>query len=408
VNYQDKMNSRSKKDDILINSYPHDFSPKFAILMPVHNEEDSIASVLAEVADKLCMKDNFPIEIILAEDGSRDNTKEVIINSSKKIPLKAILSYDKKGYAGGIKNGLKLVCAPYVIVSDSDGQHRPEDFWKLRDKLADLGFREDVIVSGYRMSRSDALHRRIISKTFQRLNSVVFDLAPFKDITSPFKLMSTKLAEEISSKCKFMNESFWTEFIVRAWARGDIRIVEVPVQHANRIKGETVVYKKSKIPRIVINQLYALFKLKKDLTGKGLVSSLLRIKSIRRLFSFALVGASGAGIILLLTWIGVNLLKLHYIPSAVIGIEVSIVWAFLLNDKFTFKDKIGNKKKSQKLYRLLKYHASALSGETINLSVLYLLTTIGLFYLSSEAIAILVAFGSNFMMSNKWVWRGQH
>jgi dolichol-phosphate mannosyltransferase len=109
-----------------------------------------------------------------------------------------------------------------------------------------------------------------------------------------------------------------------------------------------------------------------------------------------------------LTWIGVNLLKLHYIPSAVIGIEVSIVWAFLLNDKFTFKDKIGNKKKSHKLYRMLKYHASALSGETINLSVLYLLTTIGLFYLSSEAIAILVAFGSNFMMSNKWVWRGQH
>jgi dolichol-phosphate mannosyltransferase len=396
------------KNDVLIDSYPSGFNPRFAILMPVHNEEGSIYSVVTAVRDKLCMNDNYPIEIILAEDGSKDTTKEVIIDLSKKIPLKAILSYDRKGYAGGIKNGLKLVSAPYVIISDSDGQHRPEDFWRLKDMLAEFGFRKDVIVSGCRTSRSDALHRRIISKTFQKLNSIVFDLAPLKDITSPFKLMSTELAGDISSKCKYMNESFWTEFVVRASYSGNITTVEIPVRHASRLEGETVVYKKSKIPRIVIDQLIALINLKKDLTGKGIVRSLLQTKSIRRLISFALVGASGAGIILLLTWIGTELFRLHYILSAATGIEVSIVWAFLLNDKFTFRDKIQSPKTSYKFIRMLKYHVSALSGEAINLSMLYLLTTIGLFYLSSEAIAILVAFGYNFTISSKWVWRRPH
>jgi dolichol-phosphate mannosyltransferase len=219
--------------------------------------------------------------------------------------------------------------------------------------------------------------------------------------------MGTDLAREISSECKFMNESFWTEFIVRASVRADTLIVEVPVQHVKRMEGETVVYKKSRIPKIIINQLNALVKLKKELSGSGLIKSLFRTKSFRRLVSFALVGASGAGIILLLTWIGTELFQFYYMVSAAIAIEVSIIWAFLLNDRYTFSDKVQTQIISRKLFRLLKYNASALSGEAINLSVLYLLTTVGLFYLSSEVIAILVAFGFNYTVSNKWVWRGR-
>jgi dolichol-phosphate mannosyltransferase len=397
--------SGTEKGDVIINTYHPNFMPQFAILMPVHNEELSITAVLAEVYDELCKNGNFHFEIILAEDGSKDNTKEVITSLSKKIPLKAILSYRKKGYAGGIKEGLKLVSAPYVIISDSDGQHSPKDFWKLRDKLEELGFSKNVIISGSRTIRSDALHRRIISKTFQKLNSIVFDLPLLKDITSPFKLMNTDLAKNISSECRFMSESFWTEFIIRAFYRRNITVVEVQVLHRDRLEGDTVVYKKSKIPRIVINQLIALVNLKKDLTEKNIVTSILETKSVRRVISFTIVGAGGAGIILFLTWLGVNLLQLHYVLSAAIGIEISIIWAFILNDRFTFRDKIESPKISHKLFRLLKYHVSALSGEAINLSVLYILTSIGLFYLSSEAIAILVAFASNFTMSNKWVWR---
>lgn len=44
--------------------------------MPVHNEEESITNVVMEVYDKLGKIPNFPFEIILAEDGSKDNTKK--------------------------------------------------------------------------------------------------------------------------------------------------------------------------------------------------------------------------------------------------------------------------------------------------------------------------------------------
>ena len=185
-----------KDQGIMINTCANNCVPKFSILMPVHNEDDSITNVVTDVYNKLSENPLFAFEIILAEDGSNDNTKQVIIELSKKIPLKAILSYKRKGYAGGIKEGLKVVSSPYVLVSDSDGQHKPEDFWKLKKKLDELEHPDNVIVSGNRMTRADPFHRQIISKTFQILNGIMFDLSPMEDITSAFKLNEYQTGEK--------------------------------------------------------------------------------------------------------------------------------------------------------------------------------------------------------------------
>jgi len=392
---------RVEQEDIIINTYPLNYSPRFAIVMPVHNEEDSIESIVMDFYNELQRRNDILFEIILAEDGSTDRTKEIIIELSKKIPLKAILSYKKKGYAGGIKSGLNLVSAPYVLITDSDGQHKPEDFWRLKNKFEELGYPENYVISGSRIRRADHLHRRIMSKVFQTLNKIVFDLPNLNDITSAFKLMSTHTAKRIASECKYMKESFWTEFTIRC-IYNKITIVEVPVSHVKRLKGDTVVYKKSKIPKIVKDQIIALIKLKRELSNKSFLLALLETKSLQRLLRFMLVGASGAILILLLTWIGVEIINLHYLLSAAIAIESSIFWSFFLNDKITFKDIKTDLKLSR---RLLKYHIVALSGLGINLSILYILTSNGIFYLISEGIAILIAFIFNFVASKRWVWK---
>jgi dolichol-phosphate mannosyltransferase len=396
--------NNNKSDEIFINTYPQDFVAEFSILMPVHNEQESIAAVVRDIYDKICTNGRYSLEIVLAEDGSIDGTKETIKELSTEINLKAILSSRRKGYAGGIKDGLKFVSAPFVLICDSDGQHRPEDFWELKKILEKEGFRRDLIVSGYRKVRSDAFHRRIISKVFQKLNTIVFDIESMKDITSPFKLMDSKLATGISSQCKFMHESFWTEFVVRA-INENVTVLETPVLHSNRIAGNTVVYKKSKLPGIVAGQLVAVMRLKKELTNRNIVVGLLRTRAIKRFISFLLVGASGAGVILLLLWIGTSIFGIHFMISAVIAIESSIIWAFFLNDRITFRDRIRSSNLTSKLRRLARYHLSALSGEALNLLILYTLTTAGLYYLNSELIAILIAFTWNYTLSSKWVWK---
>ncbi|MGC9069324.1 MAG: glycosyltransferase family 2 protein [Thermoprotei archaeon] len=225
-----------------------------AVLMPVYNEADVIEDVVNEYYNVI--GDKVSVEIVLSEDGSTDGTKDIIERLSEKIPLKALLSPERKGYARGIIDGLNYVSSEYVLITDSDGQHDPRDFfklWKLR--------RDADIISGWRRNRIDALHRKIISRTFQFLAKHLFNLPDLKDITAPFKLMKTDTARIIANECKYMKESFWTEFTIRAFKK-NLKIKEVIVKHRPRSVGSTRVYKPLKIPEIAIKQFYALVKLR--------------------------------------------------------------------------------------------------------------------------------------------------
>ncbi|MEM4483427.1 MAG: glycosyltransferase family 2 protein [Candidatus Methanomethylicia archaeon] len=223
-----------------------------AILMPVHNEEDVIEKVVTEYYDVISY--TMPVEVVLSEDGSTDNTKNIIEALSKKIPLKALMAPQRKGYALSIIDGLKHVVSDYVLITDSDGQHDPKDFWKLWEirKYYD-------VISGFRIERADSTFRKIMSSTFKFMANKFFNM-PFKDATAPFKLMRTEVARQIANECRYMKESFWMEFTIRAYKRG-LKIIEVPVIHRARMSGSTRVYKPLKIPKITISQIYSLMKL---------------------------------------------------------------------------------------------------------------------------------------------------
>ena len=77
---------------------------EIAVLMPIHNEAETIEESATDFYNVISRK--MPLELVLSEDGSKDDTENVIERLSEKIPLKAILSTSRKGYAGGIKDGL--------------------------------------------------------------------------------------------------------------------------------------------------------------------------------------------------------------------------------------------------------------------------------------------------------------
>jgi glycosyltransferase involved in cell wall biosynthesis len=228
-----------------------------AVLMPVHNEAGIIENVVLDFYKTISHR--MRAEIVLSEDGSVDGTREVIAHLAKEMPLKATLSPMRKGYAGGIRDGLELVSAKYVLIADSDGQLGAEDFWKL------WGLKEKFdIVSGYRLHRADSVNRKFMSQVFQMMNRSLLRLPKFRDVTSPYKLMKSDLAKRVTGGFKYMNESFWTEFTVRAVQEG-CSIVETPVNHRIRANGGTRVYKVSKIPKIVLAQSVGLLKLWREL-----------------------------------------------------------------------------------------------------------------------------------------------
>lgn len=235
--------------------------PEITFLFPVHNEAETIGTVISEFYSEVGSK--IPSEIIVVEDGSIDGTKEVLEKLSKKIPMTLIMDNQRRGYSKAIIEGLKKVNTKYVFLTDSDGQHFAKDFWSLYEYKGKYD-----ILSGWRVKRADPFHRKIMSKTFQTIVKLLFRLHSLRDITAPYRLMRSDVAKSIAGECKFMKESFWTELTIRAHIKG-YTIKEIPISHRTRIGGSTRVYLPAKIPKIAMAHFAALSKLWMELKKCG-------------------------------------------------------------------------------------------------------------------------------------------
>ena len=220
------------------------------VLLPVHNEGTSIASTVRDLYKRLGSVAR--VGFIVCEDGSKDNSKEVLRTLAQEIPMRLNLSDARKGYSRAVREGMALVEADYLLCLDSDGQCDPNDFsifWENRAKA-------DVLI-GWRRNRSDTRIRRTFSRIFYVIYQAVFRV-PAHDPSCPYVLVRRDLARNLSAELGAMKEGFWWEFVARAHRHG-YKIVEIPVNHRDRSSGKTQVYKWRKMPGIFIRHVLAIF-----------------------------------------------------------------------------------------------------------------------------------------------------
>ena len=122
---------------------------------------------------------------------------------------------------------------------------------------------------------------------------------------------------------------------------------------------------------------------------------------ILRFTKFGIVGASSVFVNEFILWI---FLKFGVLIAGFLGIESSILYAFILNDLWTFKDR-GKKKLKPFFKRMGKYNAFSFIALLINLSVLFFLTKFfGLHPLISNIFGMACAFIWNFLTNNFLIW----
>src|ERR1700755_1763833 len=105
--------------------------PDVEILLPVHNEAESIQATIRGIYDELSPRLN--IDFIVCEDGSKDSTKEILTNLASELPLRLNLSDERKGYSRAVREGMRMLNAEYLLCLDADGQCDPRDFWQFWD-----------------------------------------------------------------------------------------------------------------------------------------------------------------------------------------------------------------------------------------------------------------------------------
>jgi glycosyltransferase involved in cell wall biosynthesis len=235
--------------------YSYSEGNRLAIIMPVYNEADSIASTVRELYAKLADKMG-KVDVWVFEDGSIDGTKELIGKLENEFPnLHAKMTAERKGYPRAMKDAFLAINADeydYVVAIDSDGQYEPTDILKLWNIM-----RSDSpdIVMGRRMSRREPPYRRLLSRGLQLLETIMFPVK-CRDVTSVMRLMKVSLAHEIAGEVKYSPYNFWLEFTARM-SLNDCNIVEIPISYRERAGGSRV-YSVKKMPKVILSEFRAL------------------------------------------------------------------------------------------------------------------------------------------------------
>jgi glycosyltransferase involved in cell wall biosynthesis len=231
-------------------------------IVPAHNEGESIANLVEQILEVEIP--GFEIQVFVAEDGSSDSTRTQVLKAQQSLlPKRVVLSPEsgRLGYSEAIRRAISSADTDYVWFLDGDGQLDPQDLNKLVVSLSP----ESQFVVGYRNPRVDTKARIAFSKLF----GLAYRIAggpKLKDPSSPFLLIPTKLAKEITGSPAHLSFGFWWEFQIRAKHLG-ITPFEVPIPHYNRDSGATRVYSLKKLPGIVYSHLVGLYRLREELSG---------------------------------------------------------------------------------------------------------------------------------------------
>jgi glycosyltransferase involved in cell wall biosynthesis len=206
--------------------------------------------------------------VIVAEDGSNDDTKGVLERLQNELPIKLFMSDERKGYQKAIRDAISHATKTWLFIVDSDYQFAAVDFWRLEPHR----LTHDIIL-GTKSPRKDPFYRIFLSWGYNFLMRRFFHV-PYRDMDTGFRLVRRTVANEIAPDVKHM-WFFTAEFVVRAHYAG-YKILEVPVPHYTRKIGSTTIFYVSKLLWICLGQFVGILHMRREFKQKGLMGKPVR------------------------------------------------------------------------------------------------------------------------------------
>ena len=237
--------------------------PTLSVVIPCYNEKLRFKEGFNHYYSYL-KKQKYPWELIFVNDGSKDNTLDIIKTEIDKKPFIKLISYPKnrgKGYA--ICKGVKDAEGEYVLFSDIDHSvpiGTLESFHKYFGQGCDavIGSRR---VKGSKIKIHQHPLREFLGQGFTLLVRCLIDWK-IRDATCGFKAFRNQIAQKIFKKITIYDWAFDAEILFLC-KKFRVKIAQAPVSWSD-VKGSKVAMKKD-----ILSSLLGLFKIYiNDFTGK--------------------------------------------------------------------------------------------------------------------------------------------
>ncbi len=203
--------------------------PTYSIVIPAYNESARLGATLEKILAYVRAQ-GWDAEIIVVNDGSRDNTAEIVHTFAKNdSTLRLIENPGNRGKGYSVRNGMLNARGQILLFSDADLSSPIEEAPRLFQALEDGA---DIAI-GSRWLRAETqtqrqpLHRQLFGRVFNLLLRITLGLQ-FKDTQCGFKAFKAPAAHAIFPAQKIERWGFDPEILFLARKFG-FRVQEIPV-----------------------------------------------------------------------------------------------------------------------------------------------------------------------------------
>jgi glycosyltransferase involved in cell wall biosynthesis len=224
-------------------------------VLPAYNEEAIIERTVRHVAGVLRnLASDF--EVIVANDGSRDRTGEILAGLQQQEPdlnLCIVTHATNCGYGAALASGFDAARKDLVFLTDGDKQF---DVTELAQFMPVMDSQTDLVI-GWRRNRADPFMRKLNALGWKLLVNLLFGYTA-RDVDCAFKLFRRRVWESMTVHAR--GATFSAEFLIKARRLG-FRPKELPVSHFPRTAGSPTGAR----PEVIVRAFVELFRLWRNL-----------------------------------------------------------------------------------------------------------------------------------------------
>lgn len=209
-----------------------------SVFFPVYNDAKTIPTLVSNIIPILKrITDDY--EIILVNDGSTDNSREVVEMLAKKYRnIRPIHHKQNTGYGGALKTGISNAKKEWIFYTDGDGQYDVRELEKLTPWMD-----QTDVVNGYKIKRFDSYPRKYFGFIYRCAVNLLFNIK-IKDVDCDFRLMKRKVFDSIKLNS---NSGFIAAEMISKIQRAGFKTKDVPVHHYPRVEGRSQFFKFNRV-----------------------------------------------------------------------------------------------------------------------------------------------------------------
>lgn len=196
-----------------------------SVIIPAYNDETTIAKLVLD-SDALLQQVCRDYEIIVVNDGSRDNTLNVLKELKSQVPRLVVRNHEvNQGFGKTIRELYYSGSMDYVFSLPGDYQFAPKELLTMQE-----GLQTHDLVVGWRVNRNDPPRRKFQSGVYNLMLRVCYG-STFKDVNS-IKLFRRSILEKVKleSETPFVD----AELCIRT-DRAGFKVIEIPIEHLPRL-----------------------------------------------------------------------------------------------------------------------------------------------------------------------------